>query len=227
MAVAGAAVVLAAGLGTGAANAAPMGSLPAPAPAPAPPGSSQQDITNFVLGTHDNLKAQAQNLPPHLRQPANDAITNTTNFFAPGALKAREEERRQAAIRAEQERIVAEYNRNNPCPYSAKACVDLNGRKAWLKDGANVTYNPVPISSGKPGQETPRGSLRVTRKVKDEISRPFNNAPMPWSVYFTNHGHAFHEGSSNIQSAGCIHLDAPHAQAFFNALNVGDEVFIY
>ena len=50
---------------------------------------------------------------------------------------------------------------------------------------------------------------------------------MPYSVYFTNNGHAFHQGDPNVMSHGCIHLASPHAANFFNALNVGDRIYIY
>ncbi|MFZ2274108.1 L,D-transpeptidase, partial [Corynebacterium variabile] len=118
---------------------------------------------------------------------------------------------------------------NTPCPATAKACVDLDGRRAWLTDGGNTVYGPVYISSGAPGAdtETPRGTFHVTYKVKDEVSHEFNDAPMPNSVYFTWSGHAFHQGNPNVDSAGCIHLGGSDSDAFFNQLHEGDEVFIY
>ena len=67
----------------------------------------------------------------------------------------------------------------------------------------------------------------VTRKVKDEISYEFGNAPMPYAVYFTNNGHAFHQGTTNVQSAGCVRMDRKSAQTFFNYLQPGDKVYIY
>ncbi|MEL4152292.1 L,D-transpeptidase, partial [Corynebacterium bovis] len=119
--------------------------------------------------------------------------------------------------------------RPEPCPASARACVDIDGQRTWLQEGGQVSYGPVQISSGSPGPdtETPRGSFRVTYKVRDEISREFNNAPMPYAVYFTYNGHAFHEGNPNVPSAGCIHLSHDAAVTFFDSLQPGDEVFIY
>lgn len=117
--------------------------------------------------------------------------------------------------------------RNNPCPPEARACVDLEGRKTWLQHNGNITYGPVEQSPGYAHTPTPKGMHHVTRKVKDEISYEFNNAPMPYAVYFTNNGHAFHEGTTNVGSAGCVRLHHNDAVHYFNNLNVGDKVYIW
>lgn len=114
-----------------------------------------------------------------------------------------------------------------PCPADAKACVDLDGHRSWLQNNGQKYYGPVRISSGRPGQETPRGTFYVNRKVKDEISYEFNNAPMPYSVYFTNNGIAFHQDDPYVESAGCIHLYQADAQRYFNDLQLGDKVYVY
>ena len=108
-----------------------------------------------------------------------------------------------------------------------RACVDLAGNRTWLQQDGKLLYGPTVMSHGKPGQETPKGTFTVTRKVKDEISHEFNNAPMPYAVYFTNNGHAFHEGSTDVQSAGCVRLPHDAAKFFFENLQVGDVVYIY
>ena len=144
------------------------------------------------------------------------------------AARAAEEQARQAA-EAEAAQRAAEQNAvTAPCEDGAEACVNLGARRSWLTDGhMAVTYGPVPITAGAPGQETTPGWHKVLRKVKDEVSHEFNNAPMPYSVYFTNSGMAFHEGSLNRESAGCIHLSHQDAEHYFNTLQVGDDVFIF
>ena len=112
-------------------------------------------------------------------------------------------------------------------PATARACVDLAGQRTWLQKDGNVEYGPVTMSSGAQGWETPRGTHKVTRKVKDEISREFHNAPMPYSVYFTNTGVAFHAGRVDWLSHGCIHLNHDDAVTYFNSLKPGDVVFVY
>jgi lipoprotein-anchoring transpeptidase ErfK/SrfK len=110
-----------------------------------------------------------------------------------------------------------------PCSATARACVDLSANRAWLLNGGKVVYGPVPITSGRPGQRTPPGTFHVQWKDKNHRSSEFNNAPMPYSVFFYS-GMAFHAGSLNNQSAGCIHLSTSAARTFFNSLSVGDVV---
>jgi lipoprotein-anchoring transpeptidase ErfK/SrfK len=111
-----------------------------------------------------------------------------------------------------------------PCSAAARACLDLSANRSWLLDGAgNVTYGPVPVTHGRPGWRTPAGTFRVQWKDIDHKSREFNNAPMPYSVFF-NGGIAFHAGSLKVQSHGCIHLSTAAAKRYYNSLRVGDIV---
>jgi L,D-transpeptidase-like protein len=110
-----------------------------------------------------------------------------------------------------------------PCGAGADACVDLSADKAWLLDGGRIALGPVPITTGRPGHLTPPGIFHVQWKDIDHLSKEFDYAPMPYSVFF-NSGIAFHEGSLSVQSHGCVHLSASAARAFFNRLDVGDVV---
>jgi lipoprotein-anchoring transpeptidase ErfK/SrfK len=111
-----------------------------------------------------------------------------------------------------------------PCGSSAAACINLISQQAWLMSGGQVTYGPTPITSGKPGHRTPPGQFRVLWKDRNHRSSEFKNAPMPYSVFFTNTGIAFHEGSLSVPSHGCIHLGHNAAMTFFNGLSVGQVV---
>jgi lipoprotein-anchoring transpeptidase ErfK/SrfK len=88
----------------------------------------------------------------------------------------------------------------------------------------------VAISSGGNGKETPIGhSFRVYRKEKDYGSQEFRlpngqPAPMPWSVFFADGGIAFHSGNPARASADCIHVPTADAEAWFNHLQIGDQV---
>jgi L,D-transpeptidase catalytic domain len=113
---------------------------------------------------------------------------------------------------------------DTPCTAVARACVDLDENEAWLigPDG-EVERGPVDISPGGKGKETPTGDFRVYWKHQDHWSREYD-APMPWSVFFAPGGIAFHEGSLESPSGGCVRLDADDAAAFFTSLQVGDVV---
>jgi lipoprotein-anchoring transpeptidase ErfK/SrfK len=120
-----------------------------------------------------------------------------------------------------------------PCTASASACVDLTSLQAWLIKNGQVVYGPVPISTGidaDPSKRTPAGNHKVLWKAKDHISTESktpqypNGVPMPYSVFFTNTGVAFHEGDLGAESLGCVHLQHDAAVTFFNTLQVGQQV---
>ncbi|NMH98499.1 L,D-transpeptidase [Pseudonocardia acidicola] len=111
-----------------------------------------------------------------------------------------------------------------PCTAAARACVDLGAKKAWLIGDGKVVRGPVPMSSGGPGHETPRGDFRVEWKNKSHRSAEFNDAPMPFAVFFAPGGIAFHEGNLSTPSAGCVRLSTADASAFYDFLQVDDRV---
>jgi lipoprotein-anchoring transpeptidase ErfK/SrfK len=113
-----------------------------------------------------------------------------------------------------------------PCTASARACVALDRRQAWLIDGGNVVRGPVQIQHGDAEDPTPRGTFKVQWKAEQYTSRQYLTQ-MPYSVFFADGGIAFHEGTQDNPSAGCVKLEHEDAQAFFYFLQVGDEVQIH
>ena len=111
-----------------------------------------------------------------------------------------------------------------PCTITAKACVSLSGKQAWLLDDGKIVYGPVKMLPGKKDDPTPVGKFKVQYKEKLHLSTEFNGAPMPNSVFFAPGGIAFHEGSLGRYSAGCVHLSSAASLKFFNTLEKGDEV---
>lgn len=109
------------------------------------------------------------------------------------------------------------------CLPEARACVNLTTQQAWLAYDGMLQYGPVPVRTGKASAPTDPGTFRVTYKDQYHRSREFNNAPMPYSVFF-NGGDALHEGSLAVPSNGCVHLTPTAARTFFAVLNVGDVV---
>ncbi|WP_439384450.1 L,D-transpeptidase [Amycolatopsis lexingtonensis] len=115
-----------------------------------------------------------------------------------------------------------------PCAAAAAAsgtaaCVDISAHQAWLLQGGKVVYGPVKMLPGRKGYPTPTGTFHVLSKEKMHLSKEFDNAEMPNSVFFYP-GDAFHTGSLSVYSHGCIHLSAAASLKFFNTLHVGDVV---
>lgn len=111
----------------------------------------------------------------------------------------------------------------SPCSAAARACVDLSAQQAWLMRNGGVIYGPVPVATGKARAPTDPGTFRVFWKDRHHRSSEFDNAPMPYSVFF-NGDEAFHEGSLNVRSHGCVRLTHRAAQTFYKTLHVGDVV---
>lgn len=84
-----------------------------------------------------------------------------------------------------------------------------------------------------PGFRTREGSFTVFRKVRHDVSTQYNNAPMPYSMYFSG-GQAVHysysfaaEGYSGA-SHGCVNIrDMSKLVWLYNRVPVGTAVFIY
>lgn len=114
----------------------------------------------------------------------------------------------------------------NPCSASARACVDLTNNTTWIQENGRIIYGPVAMSSGRPGYRTSTGTFSVYWKHIDHYSSIFNSAPMPYAIFF-NGGEAFHEGSVNVLSHGCIHLTNSAARYYWNTLDYGDTVQVF
>ena len=111
-----------------------------------------------------------------------------------------------------------------PCGLTDGACVSLSRKRAWLVRDGHVVLS-APVMTGRPGERTSPGTFHVTWKDADHRSSEFDDAPMPWSVFFDG-GIAFHTGSLSRQSAGCVHLSDSAARTFFRTLHVGDTVIV-
>ena len=129
----------------------------------------------------------------------------------------------QAKEKAKQEAAAA----GNQCPPTAEACIDLTNNTTWLQDDGAITAGPYKHIAGRKGHRTPTGTFTVQWKNKDHKSQEFDQAPMPYAIFFTNNGIAFHVGSLSVPSHGCIHLTESAAKVYWDALNPGDVVYVY
>ncbi|HEY2204296.1 MAG TPA: L,D-transpeptidase [Pseudonocardia sp.] len=121
-----------------------------------------------------------------------------------------------------------------PCSVGAKACVQLGhsgyNARAWFIENGKVVRGPVAAVTGGPGSDTPTGTFSVLSKDLHHVSTETNNAegsasPMPYSVFFTKSGVAFHGGGSMAtRTAGCVRMANANASYFFSHLSPGDTV---
>jgi len=86
--------------------------------------------------------------------------------------------------------------------------VDGEQRYAW------------PVSTGMADYDTPAGEFQAFRMERDHFSREWDDAPMPYSIFFTQEGHAIH-GSFDVKhlgrpaSHGCVRLLKANAAVLF------------
>ena len=111
-----------------------------------------------------------------------------------------------------------------PCASAAFANIDIAIDKSTQQmsvavDGAQrYTW---PVSTGRPGYDTPNGTFKVNRMDADHFSQEWDNAPMPHTMFFDLHGHAIH-GFFDVKhlglavSHGCVRLAPANATVLFN-----------
>ncbi len=75
------------------------------------------------------------------------------------------------------------------------------------------------ISSGRAGFETPTGSFIVQRLDADHFSDEYDQAPMPFAIFFSRglaiHG-TYQGGLGRPASHGCVRLSVDHARELYD-----------
>lgn len=91
-----------------------------------------------------------------------------------------------------------------------------------------VAIGASPISSGKPGYETPTGVYTILQKEREHRSNLYNDAPMPFMQRLTWDGIAMHGGNlpGHPASHGCIRLPQSFAEKLFETSQRGAVVVI-
>lgn len=99
------------------------------------------------------------------------------------------------------------------------AKIDISTQTMVVSQNGSVKYR-WKVSTGRSGYGTPSGSWSAKWLSKNHRSRKYNNAPMPYAVFF-NGGYAVH-GTNDLKrlgrpaSHGCVRLDPKHAAVFFS-----------
>jgi hypothetical protein len=90
------------------------------------------------------------------------------------------------------------------------------GKQRMIVSRDDVPLYDWPVSTGQRGYDTPGGVYKPFRMEKDHFSREWDDAPMPYSIFFTMDGHAIH-GSYEVKklgrpaSHGCVRLSPQNA----------------
>ena len=78
-----------------------------------------------------------------------------------------------------------------------------------------------PVTTGGSGYDTPGGTFKPFRMEIDHFSDEYDNAPMPYSIFFTQTGNAIHgtyeqRNLGRAVSHGCVRLSVKNAATLWN-----------
>ncbi len=92
--------------------------------------------------------------------------------------------------------------------------IDKAAQQMTVSENGRFLYQ-WPVSTGIARYDTPGGRYKPFRMEKDHFSEEWDDAPMPYSIFFTRKGHAIH-GTSHKSlgqpaSHGCVRLSVKNA----------------
>jgi L,D-transpeptidase catalytic domain len=98
--------------------------------------------------------------------------------------------------------------------------IDKNSQQMSVAADGAERYT-WPVSTGRPGYDTPSGAFKPNRMDADHYSQEWDNAPMPHSIFFDMEGHAIHgffdvKHLGSAVSHGCVRLSPEHATTLFD-----------
>jgi L,D-transpeptidase catalytic domain len=93
--------------------------------------------------------------------------------------------------------------------------VDKSTQRMTVTVNGNQLYD-WPVSTGGGGYDTPNGTFKPFRMDIDHTSDEWDNAPMPYSIFFTKTGDAVHgtyeqRNLGRAVSHGCVRLSVRNA----------------
>lgn len=103
-----------------------------------------------------------------------------------------------------------------------KITIDISEQMMTVEDDWHVVYS-WDVSTGRPGHATPTGNFRPVRMAQIWYSSKYENAPMPWSIFFYG-GYAIHGTEDvaelgHVASHGCVRLDPRNAKVLYDLVN--------
>ncbi|MCP4936818.1 MAG: L,D-transpeptidase [bacterium] len=105
--------------------------------------------------------------------------------------------------------------------------VSLTEQRVFVYRGG-IRIGTSPVSTGKPGYETPTGVFTILQRDVHHHSSKYNNASMPYTERLTWSGVALHAGGlpGYPESHGCIHLSLKFSKLLFGITHIGTAVII-
>jgi hypothetical protein len=93
--------------------------------------------------------------------------------------------------------------------------IDKSAQRMTVTVNGEQIYN-WPVSTGGSGYDTPSGTFKPFRMEIDHYSEEWDDAPMPYSIFFTQIGHAVHgtyqqRSLGSAVSHGCVRLSVKNA----------------
>ena len=93
--------------------------------------------------------------------------------------------------------------------------INKSAQRMTITLNGEQLYN-WPVSTGGRGYDTPRGTFKPFRMEIDHYSKEWDDAPMPYSIFFTKIGHAIHgtnhqRNLGHAVSHGCVRLSVKNA----------------
>jgi hypothetical protein len=109
-------------------------------------------------------------------------------------------------------------------PASANVVITIDkGSQRMLVQVDGATRYEWPVSTGRPGFDTPNGTFRPNRMEVMHYSNAYEDAPMPHSIFFDLNGHAIHGFSDTPHlgmavSHGCVRLSPTNAATLYDVV---------
>ena len=125
--------------------------------------------------------------------------------------KAHEEREK---IRLAQEKYLKEHH--------ITAHIDKKSQKMYVYEGKDLIYL-WKVSTAKKGYNTPLGKYKPQYIQKMHYSKQYENAPMPYSIFFREGGYAIH-GTTSVHrlgspaSHGCVRLHTQNAKSLYQLI---------
>ena len=111
-----------------------------------------------------------------------------------------------------------------PAMASVLIRVDKSTQRMAVSVDGVPTYD-FPVSTGIAKYDTPNVSAVPNRMEREHFSKEWDDAPMPFAMFFTDKGHAIH-GSGHVSklgqpaSHGCVRLSVKNAEKLFELVKV-------